>query len=389
MRLIIIICCALTLVGCSQFSTSFENVQTDEYRLLDFVYEPAEAAPGDTVHVKAIFAGKKISVADIDWKISYNVVYNRYGTADTAIDLISLPLPVETKFTDQTTCMEFSVVIPEDIMYTSKGIPDNWTSLIPADYQSSIPDEYKKLTKKQMLDTMGLLMNLDPSVLNILAAASPELKASVPLMCQLLTVQMRLFADIRGDYRIKSDYSVRFNSNFSSVPALAVPVNNNPVIDSLGIYKVPGTIDEYNPAENRHTFYRLDVPAGQEKTILLEKDYSYFVEVFTNTPDTTRTLLDITNGTSQVETYYAQWFYQMDSTEMDGVSYNDYMNINTDKLQDVIVPPADEKIKKFTIWAQVRDELTNEVLRPVGSSLIEGRGVFEYTKGYLDQENRK
>jgi hypothetical protein len=378
------------LIGCSEFPTQYQRIETNEHRLLDFVYEPAEAAPGDTVHVKAIFAGKKITPADIDWKVSFNVVQNRYGSTDTAFDLKPInPIPVESHFSDMTTCMAFSIVIPSDIMKTSGGIPQNWSSLIPSDFQNIIPAQYRSISKSQLLDTLGSLLSLDPAILSFLVAAQPELKKTIPMLCQFLSVRIRLFADVRNDHLIKSDYTVRYNSHFSKVAGVDVAVNHNPRIDSVGIYKVAGNITEYNPQENRHEFFRLDVPAGQEKTILIDKDFSYFVRVFTNAPDTTRTLIDVLNGTSQPENLFSQWYYQLVDDETKDVSFNDFMGIDNNQLLEYLVPPASKSIKTFTIWSQVYDDLLNENLRPFGSSLIEGRGKFEYTKAYLDNVNKK
>jgi hypothetical protein len=389
MKLLIIICSVMFLIGCSEFPTKYQRIDTNEYRVLDFVYEPAEAAPGDTVRVKAIFAGKKISPADIDWKVSFNVIQNGYGTIDTAFDLKPInPSPVETHFSDKTTCMEFSIVIPSDIMYTSGGIPENWSTLISSDYKDIVPAEYLGLSKSQLLDTLGSLLNLDPTILGLLVVDKPELEKTIPLFCQFMAVRVRLFADIRNDHVVESDYTVRYNSHFS-VSGIDVAVNSNPRIDSLGICKVAGNITDYNFEENRHEFFRLDVPVGQERTILIDKNYSYFVKVFTNAPDTSRTLVDIMNGTSQPEKLYSQWYYQLADDETKDVSVNDFMDISDTQLLEYLVPPSSKSIKNFTIWAQVYDDLLNENLRPFGSSLIEGRGKFEYTQAYLDNVNKK
>jgi hypothetical protein len=379
-----IICLAFFLVGCGSFLTKFENVQKDEYRVLDFIYEPAEAAPGDTVHVKAVFAGKKIKPADIDWKISYNVVTNMYGSTDTAFDF--KPFTVrETSFSNATTCMEWSFVVPNDILYTSGGIPNDWLSLVPLEFRNEIPSEYQSLTKKQMIDTMSVLTRVNPQILQVIAQSNPELANIVPFMCQFLTVKVRINGQIRNDYLIESNYSVRYNRVFENAPALGVRVNRNPKIDSLGIYKVKGNLKEFDSTIKAYTFYRIDKPDNQNQVIKIEKDYTYFAEVFTNNPDSSRTLLDLQRGTMKPEKYFAQWFFAMDSSESKDVNYTKFMNIDGDELREILTPPATGSIQKFTIWAQVYDNFANEMNRPLGSMLIEGHGVFEYTKDYLEQ----
>jgi hypothetical protein len=381
---ITVLCAAFLLVGCSSFPTEFENVQKDEYRVLDFIYEPAEAAPGDTVHVKAVFAGKHITPADINWKMSFNVVTNMYGSTDTAFDF--KPFTVrETSFSNATTCMEWSFVIPENIMYTSGGIPDNWVSLIPTEFRDAIPSTYLKLTKSQMIDTMAVLASVNPQILQSIALANPGIAEIVPFMCQFLTVKVRINGQIKNDYLIESNYSVRYNNVFADAPALGVRVNHNPEIDSVGIYKVKGTVKEFDSTIKTYTFYRIDTPDDQNQIITIDKDYTYFVEVFTNKPDSSRSLLDVQRGTLKPEKYFTQWYFAMDSSESADVNYTKYMNIGGDDQNEVLIPPASGKIKKFTIWAQVYDNFANEMNRPLGSMLIEGHGVFEYTNEYLAQ----
>lgn len=381
---IVIICISLVMAGCGSFPTKFENVQKDEYRLLDLIYEPAEAAPGDTVHVRAVFAGKKITPADIDWKISYNVVTNMYGSTDTAFDFRSFTVR-ETNFSNATTCMEWSFVVPNDIVYTSGGIPGDWLSLVPSEFREEIPSEYKSLTKKQIIDTISALANVHPQILQFIAESNPVLADIVPFMCQFLTVKVRIHGQIRNGFLIESNYSVRYNRAFENVPALGVRVNRNPQIDSLGIYKVKGKVDEFDSTNKAYTFYRIDNSGNQDQVIKIEKDYSYFVEVFTNNPDSSRTLLDLQRGTKKPEKYFTQWFFAMDSSESKDVNYSKFMDISGDELREILTPPASGTITKFTIWAQVYDNFANEMNRPTGSMLVEGYGVFEYTKEYLAQ----
>jgi hypothetical protein len=71
----------LGALGCTNmFSTSYERVDPDMTRLIDFIYEPADAAPGDTVTLTAIFAGRKIPLENITWRVSFNTVVDPYGT---------------------------------------------------------------------------------------------------------------------------------------------------------------------------------------------------------------------------------------------------------------------------------------------------------------------
>ncbi len=386
MKNIYLLLIAIFFAGCGNFPTEFSNIRSSDVRVLDFMYEPAEAAPGDTVVVKAVFGGKRITLSDVSWKISYNVVSNLYGSIDTAFNIKPLDaVPVEENFSDNTTCIKFSFVIPSKIMYTSSAIPENWITALPEDARKKIPESLSKLTKSEMLSYVERLMTLDPQNVKLPAAQDTSLSSTLPLMCQLLTVKVRLFAYVKNAYRIKSDYSVRYNNRLKETGI--VYVNNNPIIDSVGIYKVPGNRKNYDASENIHQFIRLDIPKDQEKTILIDNGYSYFVKVFSNNFDTLNTIDGIFNSKRQIEQFFTTWFYQLDSAEIKDLSLNEFMHLEGDSLMSTLIPPSDGKIKKFTIWCQIADGMngliTNEVNRPFGSSLIEVHGRFEYTKAYL------
>ena len=61
-------------------------------------------------------------------------------------------------------------------------------------------------------------------------------------------------------------------------------------------------------------------------------------------------------------------------------SFNINSTINYYDLQSIskITPPTDKSIKTITVWCQIRDDTDNEILHPVGSSLIEGSFTFQY-----------
>lgn len=373
---------------CNMFPSSLDRIESSEYRLLDMVYEPADAAPGDTVRVKAIFAGKVITASDLDLSVSYNVVTSMYGT-DTALDIQKLGVsPIETTFTDRTTCFVFSVPIPQNILQTSKQIPDNWQETVPQAFREFVPSEISKMSKSEMLATVSTIANASPEAIQMLTASQPDLIAALPAICQMLTVEMRLFAHIKNDYTIQSDYSVRYNSKFSKIPNCKIFSNTNPAIDSIGIYKVPGTTSSFDSTKSGIEFTRLDC-IDSSKTILIEKDFTYFVRVFTNPPETTQTIDNVVADSSCLEQLSCFWFYQQND-ENDEVGFQKYMGIeNSGKLIEKIIPAADSRIDECTLWPQVSDYKTNELFRPTGSSIKEARVKFEYTNEYLDQFKKK
>ena len=79
-------------------------------------------------------------------------------------------------------------------------------------YASKIPASLSKLSKAKMLSVVDSLMKLDPKTIKKLAEKDTSLNITLQLMCQLLTVKVRLIADVKNAYRTISDYSVRYNT---------------------------------------------------------------------------------------------------------------------------------------------------------------------------------
>ena len=92
----------LLFLGCVQFPTSFNWIESDEIRVLDYIYEPTEAAPGDTVTLFAVFAGDTITPMDVQWNVSYKLGGNSFNLdiADSVVPLVYTS--VDTAFSQNT-----------------------------------------------------------------------------------------------------------------------------------------------------------------------------------------------------------------------------------------------------------------------------------------------
>lgn len=419
-NLIVIYGFIMLYIGCSEFPTSYDRIDANVIRTIDFIYEPAEAAPGDSVVVKAIFAGagKNLVQEDIYWTVSFNVFTNFYGV-DTAMDIQPLiATPVPCTFSDNTSCIGIKFQIPEGIMYTHSMIPDDWASLIPNKNQSEIPDIVSFLGKNDILSVLDSLSvaaplwasalesnpNVEDSLLQndtLYFVYKTEIEKYIPAILQLFTVNIRLFAKIEGAPRIRSTYAVRYNSRFKDLPGSRVYYNTNPVIDSVGIYKVTGEdLMTFDPAENKYKaqFFRLFGPGDNintVQTIIIDKGYTYFIAGFTSAIDTALSIDAAFSGAdATVEKHYTQWYFQHDENEIGGVSAYDFMNImSMGNFIEPIYPPVDKRVQSFTIWLEVYDYLLNELFRPVGSTVREVSGKFSYTDAYLnavkDKKNRE
>ena len=114
------------LTNCAEFPTSYSRIEEDKTRLLDFIYEPAEAAPGDTVILTAVFAGEAISADELTWRISQQLVINEYG-ARTALDTTDLEYTLrDYSFSENTSTVSFAFVISPDVLKKSPIIPKRW-----------------------------------------------------------------------------------------------------------------------------------------------------------------------------------------------------------------------------------------------------------------------
>ncbi len=393
---IILINILVLLTVCTDFPTSFDRIDSDEVRLLDFIYDPPEASPGDTVKVKAVFSGKKFESSDIKWSYSNNKVSNKYGS-DTVFYIQPLTTAQEDYFSDNTTCYSFQFVVPTDLFKTHGQVSENWTELLNDSLTRSLPSSLTSLSKSQLIEMVDLL-TISPQMFSAVSAQLnlpvDTLSFLLPYFSQLFTVQLGFFADVSHGINVESHYSVRYHSRFSKIPQIPVHVNHNPRIDSIGIYKVQGNKNTYDPRENKHTFMRIDNGDNLSNVLKVEDNYSYFLVAFHDVPDTFQTLYDLLDGTSHLEKLSTIWFFQHNDNETRNISSNNFMSLNgrESKNFDINSPityydlqsicrmfePSDKSIKSVNVWCQVQDNTDNEIFHPVGSSLKEGSFTFQY-----------
>jgi len=392
----------------SLFPTNYERVDAERVRVLDYLYEPTEAAPGEIVNVYTLLAGAGAALfhpAEINWSVSYNVLSNSNGV-DTALEIKPLAIQSysEKYFSENTRCFVYAFKIPDSAVFNSVAIPEVWTSLVPKECQSEIPEFIDSLSKTDLINLIHTLAT-KAKIWGKILAASPASEDSllqadtlyslykskysryIPALLQLLTIKIQLFSNILGAQKVRSTYSVRYNNCFKDIPGSRVYVNKNPVIDSIGIYKVKKeNLLFFDPQENNYAFefIRLSVRRNLPDTIPLtvveiDTKCSYFVAGFAGKADSSMTIhAALQNGPATTEGLRTQWYFQLDPKEIAGVSPYDYMNISSmGNFIDKLYPPADEKVKTFTLWLEVSDSLCNEINRPQGSIVEEVQGRFE------------
>ncbi|KMQ51170.1 hypothetical protein CHISP_1876 [Chitinispirillum alkaliphilum] len=373
------------LIACVEFSTRYELIESNEVRLLDFMYEPVDASPGDTVQLTAVFGGKEIGEHDIDWSVSWDLVTNRYGI-DSAFGVAPLDnrIPQSVEFSENTSTISFSFVIPDDVIRNSNGVLADLSSMLPPHKISSLPPEIQNVSKHEMIgfvEELAYLAQENPQGYSQIV--TPEIEEFLPGLLQLLTARIRIFAKIRGGHTIRSDFSVRYNSRFESIPA--IPLNRNPVIDSAGIYKVKGdNIFSYDPSEGRHQFIRLASPQEEGNhevnEIVVENGYSYFIAAFSSNYDSTITMEGYQSGNSWIkEAHRTRWKYNLAEDQTSDVATNRLMNIAvTGNKISQFFPPSDRRVENAIIWLELYDYVMGEIFRPDGSDLREYHVRFVY-----------
>jgi hypothetical protein len=374
----------LIWAGCAQFPTSYSRVEPDKTRLLDFVYEPAEAAPGDTVLLKAVFAGKTVTADELTWRMSPKVIVNNYGVT-VAIDTVPLEiLPAACIFSDRTSCIAVRFVIPGNIIAESPIVPDNWRTAIPDYYREHFPPAMLAMSKPDMLNMFEHLSSPD----NPASAPIDEATgALLPLLLQCFTAPMRIYCIVNNDHTIISDYSVRYNRRFASIPGLRIPVNRNPRIDSVGVYIVhKANLSSFDPTTGKYSFDYFTIRDSGPAHIAVDNNNTYFIASFIGDVDSTLSIdAAMGNGGWLLEQNDLEWYIQFDKKETEKVSPYDLADISGNQVVagrrlSVFYPSKNSAITSCTVWLEVNDYFINEYFRPQASALKEIRLRFTYAE---------
>jgi hypothetical protein len=363
------------LTSCSPFPTSYSRIEEDKTRLLDFIYEPAEAAPGDTVTLTAVFAGKVITADELTWRISQQMIVNEYG-AQTALDTTDLDMiPRDFSFSENTSTVSFLFVIPTDVLKKSPIIPDRWIERLPAYFRDAVPEPYRSMTKTEILTLVDNLS--DPST-GAWQDIDETALLALPALLQCFTAPIRLFCTYENGHKIYSDYTVRYNSRFAAIPQMGIPYNRNPSIDSIGLYVVDqAPITVFDPEDTDHEFTYRTLDDSIEITV--EEGKSYFLQVNTGNMDTTLSI-EASLGISDPlpELHFTEWYFEFDQEEIEGVAPGKLFNIEAGNLLVQLYPPKKDAALTALVWLEVTDMFLNELFRPQGSMLKELYFEFRY-----------
>lgn len=373
--------CILMTINCAEFPTSYEIIEQDRIRLLDFIYEPAEAAPGDTVELTAIFAGKKVTPEMVKWECSRNIVFNEYGTT-AALDTVPLDeVQKSHHYSDNTSAIRLTFVIPDSIILTSSYLPDDWSAMLPDADQDALPGDIP--LDKEMLHRY---FSNDNDISPVSAGEeNGSMLSLLPLILQTYSVPMYLYCRIEGMHPIRSSYVVRYNSRFSGIPGVFIPVNNNPVVDSAVLFIVDKSdLALFDPSSTGYQFTSVKLTKDTPMTIAVDNKKSFFIAVHSNRIDSTMSIdAAMGNGTPLNENLFSHWYVEFDKKEKENAGFSDLLTIDEgyftrNKLISKLYPPQDNTISRATVWVEVNDGFINEFNRPTGSTLEEYSLRFTY-----------
>jgi hypothetical protein len=388
----------LVFAACTDFSASYQNIDEGEFRMLNFMfanaeypwtwnmwmsYSLADIAPGDSVILTAVFAGKKKDLHnDIDWRVSFNAAVDNYGmeTAVSSEPIDKYGRIIDTSFSKNTQAIAFKFKIPEDIVRKSASIPENWTDMLPSYVKSSLPEKFKSITKNQAVD----LIEQHEEYMRNGDYTNWELdERLLPALFQFFTVPVIITANVKNEgrqHKIQCSHSVRYNSRFHVYlyNGSSIPINHNPYIDYVLMYKVKGdnimSFDDKSGKQYSWVF----LSVTDTNTIIVEDGYSYFLDWYSSPFDETITMDAALLGSTYNagEKHWVYWQFKLDENEKRDVPFSRQMDI--DNMFGRVIIPKDKSIKNFTLWITIKDEVINEKLRPRGSALGEYQVKFVY-----------
>lgn len=365
----------LILLNCGyDFPTSYENVESYKVRPIAIFFDNkgiAEAAPRDSITLIGCFSGEQVK--EINWySLTVNTKTNTYDTSElTSLLLSGSPQLLTDGNTDSVL---LSIIVPESLIINTFRDAQSFRTLIPSEMQSSFSAELldrKPVEVIEILEQLAYGSSADKLYTNGLLALLTNSSVSsiekiLPVILQAFTVSFRIGALVNGKYKVESTLSVRYNSRLQHIGTF-IPVNKNPVIEQITLYKVKGIKKSFDPYIDYQLIDTAYTFSGYQ-TISFDKNYSYFLSAGTNyyTADTGMTL----SGTRGKESYAFEWFYKNnDKTESSSESffYTDIWQRRTAIVH--IKPPSNSKMQHFSVWLVVYDLYIGERLRPVGFGL--------------------
>jgi hypothetical protein len=440
----ILLTATLLFVGliahCTQFPTRYERIEPDALRSLCFSYQPyAEAAPGDTLTVRAYFGGEK--VVSVKWTWSTDHVIDGYGT-DTVLNVRKLPVVRESSRLPDSTTVSF--VVPDSVFFATRGLsarvygaaratlPPGMASMPQAEHAAFLADlmaidPSDPAALLPFIDTWGAAMGIstidESAVTTIMSIGGALLRA--------FNAPAALYATATSEtgktLKIKGDFYIRYNRKLVGTPfADLLPVNRNPAVRWIGVYTVRGKgIGAFHPGDSAYAgkftlsyLYNELFPDSVRDTVLIDTGHSYFfaadsgiisytlkagarvVESIAGSDTVWRTLAaDSTVTENSFDTYLVP--VSPDSFVVESETWTcdwQYQNLDLDSVTEPLdslfmlagrggswivgaLPSLDPKMTHARIWTTVRDFFL-DFNRPTGITVKNCDVYFRYSEAY-------
>lgn len=376
-------CSLIVFTSCIEYDR-FERIEDDKLRVIAVRYEPtADFAPGDTLTGKVYFAGNKVSsVSDFSIAYIHNFDKNHSFPDERKIELI------DTVFWLPDS-MQFKYRIPEDV-FVKENASDT----------------------AKMRSIIDLIKMNDLSGGTLLESIPKDSLPSIIAGLSSLYLRPNLFFhahSINGfDLKVNSEFIIRYNSKFAQY----LPINHNPQIKWVAVYKVPDDISkDFSPLNpglagkfDEFFLYNEYLPEKVIDTIEIDDGYKYFlfadygINTYVNLSgdtihDTTCDFVAYpTKDTvyNLPEAYFYKWFFQ-NIDNVDEVKDSLLTVGSSGSVMNLVElnPPVFTSMKKFKIWLVVYDGFGDQYDRPKGYAMRSISGVFEYTEAYQKSLEKK
>lgn len=396
----------ILLLGCVEFSTSFEEIDENRVRTIDFFYKNlvdtalCEAAPGDSMEISALFAGEKVQT--IDMSVSFDVLTTLYGQSNSSnkkpLDYHVIYSTLNNDMSTEADTFTFRFAVPQSMLKTSAFLPEeNWVGALPEDVQRIINPVFAAKTKTEMVslietftenhvrwDMAGAAAGLPVDTLFTLYTTVFVPFAETYL--QIFSALFELTAKVNGSYTVVSQGTVRYQRKFGNIGT----VNKNPQIKEMGIYRVfQNNVTYFDPALHSQPYEKIvlfDSVGGISDTaytLTVRPNESYFVFALADEPQTAVSMY----GTQVEETYKFEWFYQQNIDKKNTPDSKDRLSvINSDDGPIVPLHVSESGVvNRCCVWVQVRDEAIGPRLYPTGSAVYSAQLFFSYSPDFVSK----
>jgi hypothetical protein len=354
----------LVLVGCVNFLSKFEDIEANKTRPIAVVVEPAEAAPGDTVHVKYYGFSPDPSNVSLHWTAVLDFSLSAYGNADAESHYVNL-----------------------DNMMLPGSKPDDFYFVVPD--STLLYSTYLKGMMQAAWNTSQLTLEQANALLKTAAATNAPLPSPLDSIADMIGAKIKIMVHISAEIQLDvfKYMTIRYSRRLFSPNTNINPFARWIQVCTADTSKLLSfdSIDRH-PHTAQYLFSRQNTV---NDTVVIDSGKSYFI-VADSCIDGTDTLmqqysyLSLISGKSftQRENYYYQWFYK-DLDYTSSMKYDSLILFQGGNERGNAVgfmPPVDTAMHHFKFYMVMRDSRAD--FEAVGENEYEVTGYFKYTDRY-------